>query len=109
MFEYFKKKAESKSISWALGDLSLNQKKSVLCLLNMIAISDSSGEIDDNEMDFINNFAKMLKVDCESSLIYLETVGLRQMLSNLIYIKLNQKEFLLVSSMQLIRCDGGCK
>ena len=106
MFNFFKKKPENNPISEIFSDLTTNQKMSVINLLLNIGVCDGEQGNQDMELQFLNNYVKILGVRSDSSMAYLENHGHEQIIEDLKSISKSQKEFLVVAAWEMITCDG---
>lgn len=105
MFNFKKKKVEDYDSS-IFENLSINQKMSLLNMLFLIARCD--GEIGDNpnEMRFLNSYHTLFKINLKDSQEYMNLGGINRLISDLNPLTRKQKEYLLTTTFDLIRCDG---
>ena len=107
MFGFKKKKEVVYPINMPLGNLSVNQRMSVLNFLNFLAISD--GALKPNEVRFLNDIQVSLNVSLGACKEYLDLYGIDRMqldLKNLRNLEQSTKDYLLFTAWELINCDG---
>jgi len=85
-----------------LGNLSVNQKKSVINLLYLIARSD--GDFTKKEIEYLDTFDLGYSVEECSS--YLNMYGNGRTLDDLKQLTSSQKDYLLTTAFDLMCCDG---
>lgn len=106
MFGLFNKKQPSNPISEAFGDLTMNQKMSIMNLLMTVAICDGDQGNQDIETQFLNTYVGILGVNSSRCMRYRDETGQEQMLKDLKSLSKKQKELLTIASFEMINCDG---
>ncbi|MCC5906200.1 MAG: hypothetical protein JJU13_08345 [Balneolaceae bacterium] len=99
-------KQEDNPISAIFSDLTTNQKMSVLNLLITIGVCDGERGSQDKELQYLNNYVKILGVRSDSSMAYFESLGHERMIEDLEPLPKKQKEFLVIAAWEMITCDG---
>jgi len=103
MFNLFKRKDDN-PITNVFFDLSVNQKMSIINLLQIISFCDD--DIDPREIKFLNTYIRLLGVRADNCLAYLKSEGYDIMFNDLRRLSESQKEFLVVVAWDMIKCDG---
>lgn len=107
MFGLFKKKQQTNHpVAEAFGDLTNNQKMSIMNLLMTVAICDGDQGNQDVEMQFLNTYVDILNVNSSKCMKYRDETGQEQMLADLKLLSYKQKELLTIASYEMINCDG---
>ena|SRR5688572_9720028 len=100
----FKKKQEN-PISKIFSNLTQNQKMSVHNFLFAIVCPDE-GNINQKEEFLLTEIVDALGINIESCFGYVRSHGLAQTITDLKVLSRNQKEFLVVSTHQLVLSGG---
>lgn len=106
MFRFFRNDEGVNPIAALLGNLSENQKMSIVNLLLAVAVSDEGSGDEDKEMDFLNNYVNILGVRSAHCMDYLQKYGQDRIGFDLRNLNHQIKEFLVVATWDLINCDG---
>lgn len=106
MDNYFKGK-EFNPISEVLGDLTTNQKMSVISFLIAIAVCDQKEGWNDKEIDFVYFYINTFGFDVEKCFEYYNSAEGIRMFSDLKSLSPEQLEFLVIATIDMINCDGG--
>lgn len=85
-----------------LGNLTANQKMSVINLLGLIATSD--GTLNKKEIEYLNTCS--LGYSFEKCASYLDAEGTENMFNDLNHLTSFQKDYLIITGFELIYCDG---
>jgi len=86
--------------------LSQNQKISIINLLFLIARCDGEVSNQPNENKFICSFLSAFKINFNNCMKYFDLGGIKSMIADLISLSRQQKEYLLLTSYDLMLCDG---
>jgi uncharacterized tellurite resistance protein B-like protein len=92
-------------ISAVFGDLTTNQKMSIVNLLFCIASCDSDQPIR-AELEYIHVFIETLDLNDDDTMAYFDSQGIQRMITDLQKLDQNQKEYLTYVTFELIECDG---
>ena len=106
MFNPFNTKKEENPIVEAFSDLSTNQKMSLINFLLAVAVCDAPQGDQAKELNFLNTYAKMLKVRSDAAMTYLKTYGNERTTDDLKLLAQSQKDLLIVASWEMVCCDG---
>jgi hypothetical protein len=102
MFDYFSNKKSSNPNESVFGGLTSNQKMSITNLLIMIARCD--GMYNKQEMEYLNTCNLDYSVNQCSA--YLESAGVERMFNDLKGLTSSQKNYLIITTFELMSCDG---
>jgi len=102
MFDFFNNKKNYNPNETVLGNLTANQKMSVMNLLYIIARVD--GEITKKELEYLNTLN--LGFSLESCGSYLDSGGTKKLFYDLNQLSSSQKDYLTITTFELMCCDG---
>ncbi|RNI23383.1 hypothetical protein [Rufibacter latericius] len=106
MFNLFNKKQEENPLKEVFGNLTENQRMSVMNLLMTIGACDEE-ELSDKEMQYLNVYAKILDVKSnEKCMSYFELEEHAGIIKDLRPVTEKQKKFLVVAAWEMIVSDG---
>lgn len=88
------------------NDLSLEQRMSVYALLHGLAVCDIQYDINNKELILLNEYSNDLSVQSENCESYLVTAGIRTVIDNIKTIGPSHKELFIITTWELIHCDG---
>ena len=100
----FSSSNEKNQISKVFGDLTTNQKMSIINLLLSIALCDQDLGDRNKEMNCLNIYSDILDVKSDLCLTYYAK-GFQIMINDLKILNENQKDFLIVAAFEMITCD----
>lgn len=106
MDNLFNKRKPTNPISDIFGDLSTNQKMSVINLLQIIAVCDAGQGNRDKELQYINSYIDILAIPSDKCIAYFESKGHNRIITDLISLRQNQKELLAFITWEMIICDA---
>lgn len=109
MFNFRKKKQpqasqEAHPITKLFSDLTQNQRMSVMNLLAIVAYANGEGGIQ-HKIRILNEYIDFLGVRSDKSDEYLQREGIDRMIDDLITLSQGQKELLVVSAHDIIKCS----
>lgn len=106
MFNLFKRKrVENSQIENVLGNLTINQKMSVINLLMYVAHSDSDPSNIDRVTQFLEKLIAPLGIPIEKCTTHFEAFGPEKMLEDLQPLEKTQKEFIVIAAFRILCFD----
>ena len=100
MFDFFNK--NNNPNEKVLGNLTTNQKMSVTYFLYLMAICD--GELNKEELRYLDTC--YLGYSFEKCASYLDSVGRMNLFNDLNKLTSFQKDYLIITTLELLSCDG---
>lgn len=107
MFNLFNKKNDH-PVTSLFSNCTVNQKMSLINFLLTIISCDTEkiNKYTAKRIELLNTNRRVLEVDKDKCMTYLESHGIARTLSDLRSISENQKEYLIVAGYNILTCDG---